>query len=93
MEGRAIDTLGYRGMHSYEVSFDGWRVPAANLIGGEAGLGQGFYMQMAGFDNGRLQTAARALGVMQAAYEAARDYARRSHRLRSPGRPTTSSRR
>ena len=60
MEGRAIDTLGYRGMHSYEVSFDGWRVPAANLIGGEAGLGQGFYMQMTGFDNGRLQTAARA---------------------------------
>ena len=75
MEGRAIDTLGYRGMHSYEVSFDGWRVPAANLIGGEAGVGQGFYMQMAGFDNGRLQTAARAIGVMQAAYEAARDYA------------------
>jgi (2S)-methylsuccinyl-CoA dehydrogenase len=74
MEGRAIDTLGYRGMHSYEVSFDGWRVPAANLIGGEAGLGKGFYMQMAGFDNGRLQTAARAIGVMQAAYEAARDY-------------------
>jgi alkylation response protein AidB-like acyl-CoA dehydrogenase len=35
MEGRAIDTIGYRGMHSYEVSFDGWRVPAANLIGGE----------------------------------------------------------
>jgi (2S)-methylsuccinyl-CoA dehydrogenase len=74
MEGRAIDTLGYRGMHSYEVSFDDWRVPAANLIGGEGGLGEGFYMQMAGFDNGRLQTAARALGVMQAAYEAAREY-------------------
>jgi (2S)-methylsuccinyl-CoA dehydrogenase len=75
MEGRAIDTLGYRGMHSFEVSFDGWRVPAANLMGDEGGLGQGFYMQMAGFDNGRLQTAARALGVMQAAYEEARDYA------------------
>jgi (2S)-methylsuccinyl-CoA dehydrogenase len=74
MEGRAIDTIGYRGMHSYEVSFDGWRVAAGNLIGGEVGLDQGFYMQMAGFDNGRLQTAARALGVMHAAYEAARDY-------------------
>ena len=83
MEGRAIDTLGYRGMHSYEVSFDAWRVPAANLIGGEAGLGQGFYMQMTGFDNGRVQTAARALGVMQAAYEAAR-LRTGSHRLRSP---------
>jgi (2S)-methylsuccinyl-CoA dehydrogenase len=76
MEGRAIDTLGYRGMHSYEVSFDGWRVPASSLIGGEAGLGHGFYLQMAGFDNGRLQTAARALGLMQAAYDAARDYTR-----------------
>ncbi|MEY2474139.1 MAG: (2S)-methylsuccinyl-CoA dehydrogenase [Actinomycetota bacterium] len=75
MEGRAIDTIGYRGMHSYEVSFDGWRVPAANLIGGEAGLNKGFYMQMKGFENGRLQTAARAIGVMQAAYEAALDYA------------------
>jgi (2S)-methylsuccinyl-CoA dehydrogenase len=76
MEGRAIDTIGYRGMHSYEVSFDGWRVPAANLIGGEQGVGRGFYLTMAGFENGRLQTAARAVGVMQAAYEAARDYAR-----------------
>src|SRR4051812_24121828 len=33
LEGRAIDTLGYRGMHSYEVAFDNWFVPAANLIG------------------------------------------------------------
>ena len=76
MEGRPIDTLGYRGMHSYELAIDDWWVPADNLIGGEAGLGQGFYLQMAGFENGRLQTAARALGVMQAAYEAALDYAR-----------------
>jgi (2S)-methylsuccinyl-CoA dehydrogenase len=76
MEGRAIDTLGYRGMHSYEVSFDDWFVPAANLIGGEAGLGKGFYYQMEGFENGRLQTAARAVGLMQAAYEAALDYAK-----------------
>jgi (2S)-methylsuccinyl-CoA dehydrogenase len=76
MEGRAIDTLGYRGMHSYEVSFDDWLVPEANLIGGEGGLGKGFYYQMEGFENGRLQTAARAVGLMQAAYEAALDYAR-----------------
>jgi (2S)-methylsuccinyl-CoA dehydrogenase len=75
MEGRAIDTIGYRGMHSYEVAFDSWVVPAENLIGGEAGLGRGFYLQMEGFENGRLQTAARAVGVMQAAYEAAVDYA------------------
>jgi (2S)-methylsuccinyl-CoA dehydrogenase len=75
MEGRAIDTIGYRGMHSYEVAFDNWFVPAENLIGGEGGLGRGFYLQMAGFENGRLQTAARAVGLMQAAFEAGLSYA------------------
>jgi (2S)-methylsuccinyl-CoA dehydrogenase len=75
MEGRPIDTIGYRGMHSYEIAFDGWYVADDNLVGGEDGLGKGFYLQMAGFENGRLQTAARAIGVMQAAYEDARQYA------------------
>lgn len=75
IEGRPIDTLGYRGMHSYELAFENWFVPADCLIGGPEGEGRGFYLQMQGFENGRLQTAARALGVMQAAYEAARDYA------------------
>ncbi len=75
LEGRPIDTLGYRGMHSYELSFDDWFVPEANLVGEEAGVGQGFYLQMQGFENGRLQTAARAIGVMQAAYDAASTYA------------------
>ncbi len=75
MEGRAIDTIGYRGMHSYEVAFDNWVVPNENLIGGTDGLGRGFYMTAQGFENGRLQTAARALGVMQASYEAALEYA------------------
>jgi (2S)-methylsuccinyl-CoA dehydrogenase len=75
MEGRAIDTLGYRGMHSYEVAFSDWIVPAGNLVGGEAGKGQGFYLQMEGFENGRLQTAARAVGVMQAAFDAGLSYA------------------
>jgi (2S)-methylsuccinyl-CoA dehydrogenase len=76
LEGRPIDTLGYRGMHSYELSFNNWFVPDEDLVGGEEGLGQGFYFQMAGFENGRLQTAARAIGVMQAAYEAALEYAK-----------------
>jgi (2S)-methylsuccinyl-CoA dehydrogenase len=75
MEGRAIDTIGYRGMHSYEVALEQWWVPAENLIGEADGLGKGFYFQMEGFENGRLQTAARAVGVMQAAYEAALEYA------------------
>jgi (2S)-methylsuccinyl-CoA dehydrogenase len=75
MEGRAIDTIGYRGMHSFELAFDNWYVPGESLLGGEGGLGRGFRLQMEGFENGRLQTAARAVGLMQAAYEAAYDYA------------------
>ena len=76
MEGRPIDTIGYRGMHSYEIAIENWWVPADHLIGEESGLGKGFYFQMEGFENGRLQTAARAVGVMQAAYEAALEYAK-----------------
>ncbi len=74
MEGRPIDTIGYRGMHSYEIALDNWFVPHNHLIGGDEGLGRGFYLQMEGFENGRLQTAARAVGVMQAAYEEAVQY-------------------
>jgi (2S)-methylsuccinyl-CoA dehydrogenase len=79
MEGRPIDTIGYRGMHSYEIALEDWWVPADHLVGEADGLGRGFYYQMEGFENGRLQTAARAVGVMQAAYEAAVEYAR--HRV------------
>jgi len=63
-------------MHSYELSFEDWFVPDDCLVGGDDGLGRGFYLQMGGFENGRIQTAARALGVMQAAYDAAVAYAR-----------------
>ncbi len=75
MEAKAIPTLGYRGMHSFEISFEDYRVPVDNLVGGEEKLGKGFYLQMDAFANGRLQTAARANGVMQAAFEAAVTYA------------------
>lgn len=75
VEGKAIPTIGYRGMHSFEVSFENYFVPDENLIGGEAGLGKGFYLQMEGFAGGRIQTAARATGVMQAAIEAGLTYA------------------
>jgi (2S)-methylsuccinyl-CoA dehydrogenase len=84
LEGRPIDTLGYRGMHSYELAFENWFVPQANLVGGEEGVGKGFYLQMQGFENGRLQTAARALGLMQAAYEAALEYAHNRKVFGSP---------
>ncbi len=75
MEGRPIDTIGYRGMHSYEIALEDWWVPADHLVGEDDGMGKGFYLQMAGFENGRLQTAARAIGVMQAAYDEAVEYA------------------
>ncbi len=75
LAGRAIATLGYRGMHSFELIFEDYFLPAGNLVGGEAGRGQGFYLQMEGFSYGRLQTAARALGVMQSAFEHGRAYA------------------
>jgi (2S)-methylsuccinyl-CoA dehydrogenase len=84
MEGRPIDTIGYRGMHSYEIALEDWWVPADHLVGGDDGLGRGFYHQMEGFENGRLQTAARAIGVMQAAYDAALDYARNRTVFGSP---------
>lgn len=79
MEAKAIPTLGYRGMHSFEISFEDYRIPADNLVGGEDKLGKGFYLQMDAFANGRLQTAARANGVMQAAFEAAATYAAERH--------------
>lgn len=75
LRGRAIPTIGYRGMHSFDLAFDDFFVPAENLIGEEAGLGKGFYFTMAGMTGGRIQTAARALGVMRAALRAAIQYA------------------
>lgn len=76
LSGRAIPTIGYRGMHSFDLTFDDWFVPAANLIGEETGVGRGFYLTMAGMTGGRMQTAARAAGVMRAALTAAIDHAR-----------------
>lgn len=72
--GRAIPTIGYRGMHSFDLSFEDFFVPDANVVGGEAGLGKGFYYTMAGMVGGRMQTAARACGVMRAALRAAIRY-------------------
>ncbi|MBK8957243.1 MAG: acyl-CoA/acyl-ACP dehydrogenase [Proteobacteria bacterium] len=76
LSGKAIPTIGYRGMHSYTLFFDNVFVPEANIIGGKAGLNRGFYHTMAGFAGGRLQTAARACGVMRAAFESAIRYAK-----------------
>ncbi len=75
LRGRAIPTIGYRGMHSFELAFEDFFVPDSHVIGGTAGLGQGFYYTMAGMVGGRLQTAGRAAGVMRAALSAAVRYA------------------
>ncbi len=76
LSGKAIPTIGYRGMHSFDVFFDNVFVPDSHLLGGEAGLGKGFYYTMAGFSGGRIQTAARANGVMQAAFDKAISYSK-----------------
>ncbi len=75
LTGRAIPTVGYRGMHSFDLAFDRFFVPGANLIGEERGVGRGFYLTMAGMTGGRIQTAGRALGVMRAALDAAAAHA------------------
>ncbi len=75
MTGKADPTPGYRGMHSYTLSFDNYFVTADNLVGGEGGLNKGFYLQMGGFAAGRLQTGGRATGLSQAALERTAEYA------------------
>lgn len=75
LNGRAIPTIGYRGMHSFELFFDDYFVSHRALVGEDAGQGRGFYYTMRGFSGGRLQTAARASGLMLAAFEDALRYA------------------
>ena len=67
MIGKAIPTIGYRGMHSFEMAYEDFFVPDSHVLGGEGGLGRGFYFTMNGMTGGRIQTAARACGVMMAA--------------------------
>jgi (2S)-methylsuccinyl-CoA dehydrogenase len=75
LTGKADATPGYRGMHSFTLMFDNFFVPAENLVGEQGGLGKGFYLQMAGFAAGRLQTGGRAAGVAQAALQRTAEYA------------------
>lgn len=74
MTGGEIKVLGYRGMKEYELGFDGFTVPAANLLGGVEG--QGFKQLMETFESARIQTAARAVGVAQNALEVGLQYAK-----------------
>lgn len=73
LDGSEIGVLGYRGMKEYVLSFDGFRVAADGLLGGEAG--QGFKQLMRTFEGARIQTAARAIGVGWNAFDLALRYA------------------
>ena len=74
MSGGEIHVLGYRGMKEFEIAFDGFAVPAENLLGEMEG--EGFKQLMQTFESARIQTAARSIGVAQAAMDAALRYAR-----------------
>lgn len=82
MSGGEIEVLGYRGMKEYEISFDGFAVPAANLLGGVEG--QGFKQLMQTFEAARIQTAARAVGVAQSAMDLALRYANERQQFGKP---------
>jgi (2S)-methylsuccinyl-CoA dehydrogenase len=73
MSGGEIEVLGYRGMKEYEIAFDEFAVPAANLLGETEGMG--FRHLMETFESARIQTAARAVGVAQNALELGLRYA------------------
>lgn len=73
MTGGEIEVLGYRGMKEFDISFDAFKVPKEQLLGGTEG--QGFKQLMATFEAARIQTAARAIGVAQNAMDLALSYA------------------
>jgi (2S)-methylsuccinyl-CoA dehydrogenase len=74
VSGTEIKVLGYRGMKEYELSFDGFEIPERALLGGAPG--QGFKQLMATFESARIQTAARGVGIAQAALDEAMGYAK-----------------
>jgi (2S)-methylsuccinyl-CoA dehydrogenase len=82
LTGSAIPTIGYHGMRSYALQFDEAYAPAENLIGGQEG--RGFYQLMSSYEAARVQTAARAVGVAQAAFECAVKYAKQRTQFGQP---------
>ena len=80
--GQHIDKLGYRGIDTCELLFDDCRIPIENLIGGQEG--RGFHHVMAGLETGRINIAARAVGVAQAAFDAAIEYSQKRHTFGKP---------
>ncbi|HUB09029.1 MAG TPA: acyl-CoA dehydrogenase family protein [Myxococcales bacterium] len=82
LSGGPIPTIGYKGMNSYALAFDGYEAPAENLLGGVPG--KGFYQLMSTYEIARIQTAARAVGVAQAAFDAALRYAKERTQFGQP---------
>jgi alkylation response protein AidB-like acyl-CoA dehydrogenase len=82
LTGSPIPTIGYHGMRSYALQFDDAFAPTANLIGGVEG--RGFYQLMSSYEAARVQTAARAVGVAQAAFECAVRYAKQRTQFGQP---------
>jgi alkylation response protein AidB-like acyl-CoA dehydrogenase len=71
---KRIEKLGYKGLETVEMTYDGHRVPADCVLGGEAGLGRGLSQVLSSLELGRVNVAARAVGVARAAYDAAMRY-------------------
>lgn len=74
LTGSYIPAIGYHGLKSWSLNFEDLEIPASNVVGGEEG--KGFYQLMTTYESARIQTAARGLGVAQAAYDHALQYAR-----------------
>jgi alkylation response protein AidB-like acyl-CoA dehydrogenase len=79
-----LKKLGYKGVESTELVFDGFSLPAGQVLGGEDQVGQGFKQFMAGIELGRVNIAARGLGIATAAFEAAIRYAQEREAFGKP---------
>ena len=93
--GRDLDKLGYRGLDTVELNFNNYAIPADNLIGDQEGVGFGHVMS--GLETGRINVAARAVGVAQAAFNASIRYAQQRESFgkpdrRAPGHPAQAGR-
>ena len=82
ISGEPIPTVGYHGMHCWTLSFEDCFVPEENLIGGVPG--KGFYQLMTTYESARIQTAARAVGVAQGAFELAIKYSKERTQFGKP---------
>ena len=76
--------LGYKGVETTELVFDGFRTPASSVLGGDAGVGQGFKYFMSGIEAGRVNVAARGAGLARAALDDAIRYAREREAFGKP---------